>query len=110
MTDFKALLELIPKGKENAISRKQLGTLIGETQREVSRTIHNARKAGHIICSSAQGYYKPQTDEELVEGYDKLWGPSISILSSLNPMRARLVDTGLIVETKEYKSRHKENE
>ena len=107
MTEYKDVIDLIPKGQENAASRKQLGTLTGDSQREVSRKIHNLRKAGVLICSSTRGYYKPQNTAELIDCYDRLWSQSTSLLSSLKTIRKELRKAGVFDQTRDYKSRKK---
>ena len=99
------LLALIPKGKENAVSNEALQGLLHQTRREVSQTIHDARMDGMIICSGNQGYYIPETDAELLEGYDTLWSMSISVLASLKTMRKEIVRRDLLKDTREKSKR-----
>ena len=69
MNDF--LLKLIPTGKQNARSCKELARLTGLSIKGVKAHISKLRQGGQIICSSLDnskgGYYLPETLEELKE-------------------------------------------
>ena len=58
------LLELIPRGRDNAISRQSLCVLSGLTDRNVREEISQLRRETPII-SSGKGYYLPETAEEV---------------------------------------------
>ena len=106
---FEYLLSLIPRGKEKAVSNAALQSLLHQTRREVSQTIHDARMNGHIICSGIRGYYIPDSDAELIEGYNTLWSMSVGGLASQKAMRDEIVRRGLLDQTKEAKSRANRN-
>lgn len=57
------LVELIPMGKENAITRNRLCELTGLSDRKVRMAIHDARTDGVMIISSTgqSGYFMPET-------------------------------------------------
>lgn len=60
---------LLPTGKENAISTKDLLKLTGcKTVRELQAEISNERRSGAVICSgSSSGYWLPANENELRE-------------------------------------------
>lgn len=62
------LIDYIPVGKENAVSRHYLATTTGFSDRFVRKEIENLRQAGVVICSAfdykEKGYYLPANEEE----------------------------------------------
>ena len=99
------ILVLIPEGKENAVSNKELQKILNLPRREVSRLIHEARLNGAVICSNNHGYYAPANDQELIDGYDTLWKKSVHGLASQKAMRAEIVRRGLKALTYEAQVR-----
>lgn len=67
-TDY-VIAGLLPTGKENAISTKELVQLSGcSSARELQIYIAEERKAGAVICSStAGGYFLPASHKETAE-------------------------------------------
>lgn len=61
------LLSHLNFGEENAISMKELATLLDASCRDVRRMIESARTDGIIIASSDKGYYYPARDRELAD-------------------------------------------
>lgn len=63
------ILNLLPKGKEKAISSERLARLSGVgSVRELQKIIAKMRKEGAIICSSsAKGYWLPKNRKEIEE-------------------------------------------
>lgn len=62
--------EILPTGKENAITAKDLSSILGISTREVSRKIEEERRKGTPICASCyqyKGYYLAADDDELQE-------------------------------------------
>lgn len=65
------ILDMIPKGLENAISTAELSRAMGTDERTVRATIANFRTKGVIICSNSDksigptGYFYPVNREEL---------------------------------------------
>lgn len=54
------IINFIPFGKENAISRHRLATLVGCSDRKMRTFINQARKKNVIINSQdGRGYYRP---------------------------------------------------
>ena len=65
------IYDILPTGKENAISATVLTDLIGcKDTRELRLMIASERDAGQWICSSTSGgYYKPKNRAEIAEYY-----------------------------------------
>lgn len=61
------IIDLIPRGKENAITRERLCEITGMHDRTVRGYIHAARENGEMIISSTgrKGYYLPTNREEV---------------------------------------------
>ena len=59
------IMEYIPVGAEHSIHMKTLGNLLHIDTRAVRSLIHAARLNGEIICGTNDGYFQPQTEEEL---------------------------------------------
>lgn len=66
---MKNLIDIIPTGKVNAISRAELSIRTGLSLREVDRVVFEARKNGVVICSSGKGYFIPRTAAEALAYY-----------------------------------------
>jgi hypothetical protein len=60
------IIDYIPKGNKNRISRQMLCVLTNLSDRKVRQLIHNAREKGCLICTdtSEGGYWQPETREE----------------------------------------------
>ena len=62
------IMELLPIGRENAISADSLVKMLGcKNKRELRLMVANERNRGAVICSSASGYYRAKNREEIVE-------------------------------------------
>ena len=105
MADYESLIDLIPVGKEKAVKNADLQKQTNLTRREISKAVHDFRQKGMIICSDSHGYYIPKNEEELVQGYNVLWGKAIGNLSVLKPMRKEVKKRGLYGLTREAQSR-----
>ncbi len=60
--------EILPEGKSNAITGRELCTLLGLTQRELTMQIQQERQAGAAICASTDGkpgYYLAESKAEM---------------------------------------------
>ena len=68
---MKALLDLIPRGKQNATSCRELSRLSGIPERQIKAAVSRLRLGGAIICSSLDstggGYFLPGNLDELKE-------------------------------------------
>lgn len=55
------ILDYIPHGSENAVTRKQLGDLMGLSDREVRRMIKTSRRQENCILNmqNGDGYFQP---------------------------------------------------
>jgi len=62
------ILEFIPRGKSNAITRMSLANKIKSSDRHVRVLIHRKREAGELIISetSGKGYYQPESRKEVM--------------------------------------------
>lgn len=64
------LLDLIPYGRENAISMEQLAILLNVDKRTTRSMIFNARARGAVICSECDygisGYFRPTSPDEAI--------------------------------------------
>ena len=63
------LMMMIPHGEENAVSMRELARLCSASPREVRKMVEVARCDGMIIASSDQGYFIPESKEELLAYY-----------------------------------------
>lgn len=62
---FCTILNLIGTGEQNAV---HLGDIMHKTElknREVRKCIEQLRRSGNVIVSNKNGYFKPETPEEL---------------------------------------------
>lgn len=107
MSGCKRLEEVIGRGKENALSNECLQDMLHQTRRQVSKTVHDARQSGMLISSTNQGYFIAESDEEIVESYDRLYSMAVSILGSLKTMRREIKKRNLYQYTKEARIRQK---
>lgn len=71
MYDFKSIMNSLGIGKENAKKLADLAKERGNSIREQTKEIHDARKAGFVILSNTDsekgGYYLPKNIEEVKE-------------------------------------------
>lgn len=90
-SDF-VIASLLPVGKENAISTKELVRIAGcSSSRELQQRIAEERRAGAIICSSTTGgYFIPANREEMQEFYMVLKNRAKNTLRVLKSVRRAL--------------------
>ncbi|MCU5681276.1 hypothetical protein [Bacillus wiedmannii] len=86
------VLLLIRQGKENAITVKDIISVIGGNDEEIRAIVRRLiEKHGHLIGSSnhigRSGYYRPETNEEKEEAVSKLEKRAAEILKRANIMR-----------------------
>ena len=83
---------LIGKGKANAISRTDLLMLYGGKDRDMRKAISYARLTGKAINNDQdrQGYYIPDTLEELLRQYKQTEDRGKAILAQLKAIRAEI--------------------
>ena len=93
---YTRLIALIPEGKENGVSRRELAEALGFEERAVSTLILRARRNNIIIASGNSGYYRPRNLGEAEEYYNRLHSMAVTILTSLIPVRKELKEAGMI--------------
>lgn len=59
------LLDLLPEGKDNRITSKELGRITHLTGPQIRAEVNRLRTEGAPIASDANGYYIATTQEEL---------------------------------------------
>lgn len=59
------ILNMLGTGEENAVHLKALINRTKLKNREVRKCIEHLRRSGTVIVSSINGYFKPETPEEL---------------------------------------------
>ncbi|MBQ9458309.1 MAG: hypothetical protein IJU66_00065 [Oscillospiraceae bacterium] len=94
----RAVVDVIPYGKRNAISRRMLASRVGMNDRNVRACIEAARRDGHFIISSNEGYYLATEPEEVERQYRIDHARALSILARLTPMRRYLRAAGVDVK------------
>ena len=88
------IVDLLPRGKENAISTAELLQVSGAANvRELRKMVANERKAGEIIASSNNGYFIPADLEEIEEFVHTLDSKARSIMVALQSARKLLKTT-----------------
>jgi biotin operon repressor len=82
------IMQFIPQGEANAISRKNLTALTGLSDRVVRERIEQARHNGEIICAATHGgYFRPDTIDDIERAYWQDYTRAKAILHRLKPMR-----------------------
>lgn len=61
------LRNILPTGKSNAISARELAAKIGVSDRVLRDIVTEDRVKGIVICSSSAGYYLPANKDEIRE-------------------------------------------
>lgn len=89
------IVELLPKGKENAMTTVALCAAVGAVSvRELRKMVARERRAGEIIASSSTGgYYIPTDIKEIEEFVHTLDSKARSIMVSLQSARKLLKAT-----------------
>ena len=85
-------MTFIPKGKENAISRRELVYLMNLPDRRVRKLIQEARDRGELILNAQDGcgYYTSDDEGELKRQYRTNRNRALSILRQQKHIRRRL--------------------
>lgn len=82
------ILSVIPTGRENAISMREIAAVLGlDSTRLVRKLINEARTDGALICSGDNGYWFPANLEEVRDSYLRSRSMALSILASLKVQR-----------------------
>ena len=60
------IIDIIPEGKENAVSRSFLVSITGMTDRGIRDAIQALNESGTVLicCEAGKGYFRPKTVEE----------------------------------------------
>ena len=91
------IVSLIPKGKDNAISRAWLIWALDTSDRQVRKMIAQAREDGYLIINTGKGYYIPDDVADLIRFYRRERKRAISIFVGLKNTRAQLKEMGVEV-------------
>lgn len=82
------ILEFIPTGRENAITRRELVGRVNLSDREVRKLIASARKSFPILnLQTGEGYYLPTKEIEVREFLNQEMLRAKSILEGLEGCR-----------------------
>lgn len=86
------ILDLLPEGKENAISTVDLVRLAGcKSARDLQERIAYERNHGAVICSgSGRGYWKPKDRQEIQEFVRTMDARALNTLRAAKSARAVL--------------------
>lgn len=103
------MLELIGKGRENAVPGARLCEMTGMTDRKVREEIETLRRQGHVIVNlqDGKGYFIPTQIEDVLKQYKQNERRAKSILAQQKKMRAILKAADLLPETKKEVNRKK---
>lgn len=90
------IVDLIPHGAENAVSRRRLAEQTGLPDRIVRKKIEAARAGGAIIVNAqdGRGYYQTDDINEIARMYRAQRSRAISIFRACKPMRLKLKEAG----------------
>ena len=90
------ILDHIPHGRENAVSREALVASTGLTDRNVRLAIQQARDDGALILNdcSGNGYYISDDTKELYAQYKRDRARALSVLKRLKTIRRKLKEKG----------------
>ena len=93
------ILDYIPFGKENAVTREDLVVSTGMLDRQIRKAIQKARDDGALILNdcSGNGYYQSDDIKEIYAQYRKDRARALSVLKRLKTMRRMLKERGLPV-------------
>ena len=96
MSEIELVLNAIPEGKENAISRAQLAATVEMPDRSVRRCIEQARRNGEFILSDPErgGYYRSDDIGEIEQQYRIDKARALSVLARLKHMKRALKEAG----------------
>jgi hypothetical protein len=94
------IIDLIPYGHENAISRERLCAIMGKPDREIRKLIEAARNSGAIIINKqdGRGYYQTIDLAEIEKQYRQDTARAMSILARRKTARKILKAHGRRVD------------
>ena len=90
------LIAILDYGRRNAIRRRALAALLDVSDRQLRKTIEEARACGYVILSlpNGGGYYLSNNADEIHDFYLREKSRAYSILHRLGPMRKILKEQG----------------
>lgn len=88
--DYSILFELVPYGKQNAISGQQLAKRLHKNVRGMCSLIHEARMSGLLILSGDAGYWRSENLDELKEFYKRMRSQGIGTLAAAKSARLKI--------------------
>lgn len=93
------ILDYIPFGAENAITRERLSSLLNLSDRKVRKLIEEARKDGAFIINNqdGRGYYQSDATEDLLAHYRQENARAMKILQQQTHIRRELKTRGVSV-------------
>lgn len=77
--------EILPAGRENALSGRTLAIMFDCDLRAITAQIERERRDGHPICAASgerPGYFLPADNEELQAYCDRLKGRAIELFKT----------------------------
>lgn len=91
-----SILDLIPHGRENAVSREYLSATLGISDRKMRHMIENARRSGAIILNAqdGRGYYISDDLDDMEKQYRQDTARAMAILTRRKALRKRLKEAG----------------
>lgn len=92
----KAIVDHIPVGRENAVTRRQLCELTGMRDRALRNAIEDARQNGEIIINAqdGRGYYRSEEPNDLAGQYVRNRNRAMAILVQQKYIRRKLKAAG----------------
>ncbi len=87
----KSIVDYIPVGRENAVTRRQLCELTGMRDRALRNAIEDARQSGEIIINAqdGRGYYRSEEPKDLAGQYVRNRNCAMAILVHRSPAHGR---------------------
>ena len=98
MNDTTMLLkQIIPAGRENAISRQSVAAALGMSDRQTRKAIELARAEGLLIINEqdGRGYYRSEDVKELLRQYRQDTARAMTILTRRKALRDTLLEMGV---------------
>lgn len=94
------ILEYIPYGEDNAVTRHYLTSVLGLTDRNIRQMIEDARKQGAIIINKqdGRGYYQSDLTHDLLHQYRSSHSRVMGQLQQLSYLRRELQGRGVSVK------------
>lgn len=85
---------IIPIGKENAVSGEKLAHSLNCSERRLRRCVERLRQNGVLICSTYRsrggGYYRPRDSTEIAEYFNRQLSRIGHVWAALSPFKQYL--------------------